>query len=1539
MQSKQIEGYRISPQQKHLWLLQQGDPDQPYRAQCCILLEGVVSKQALRSSLQTVVERQEILQTTFQRVAGMQFPVQVIRQGRSQDLFEVDLVGLSGEEQEARLESIFTQEAQVRFDLEQGPLMRALFVMLATDRNMLLVSFPALCMDSKGMVNLVEEISYGYASVAGLDLLPEEALRYVDISEWQNQLLEAEDREAGREYWRDWHKRNRSALASSSLPFESRRSGGAGFAPGSLTKVIPGPVVRQIAAVSQSHDASTQTFLLACWQILLWRLAGGTYLIVAAACDSRKYEEMEDAIGLLTSYLPLDSQPSAAASFSEMLGQVNRALDETRSWQEYFNWEQLAAEIEPDGETGFFPFTFDMQSLTARPSAGGVTFSIHKQYVCSDRFKLRLSCVEKDGALVAQFHFDKGLFSPADIERLAEQFQTLVTSAIHQAEAAIDELQILSNQQKAQLLNEFSGKPSGSPEHRCIHELFEQQAERKPQDIAVVYEGQQLTYSQLNGRANQLARYLRELGAAPDVPVAICVERSLEMIVALLGVLKSGAAYMPLDPQLPRERLSFMLTHALVATVLTQASVADNLPSLGEQVFCLDRDWPALAEYDGSNFSSGVEAQNLAYVIYTSGSTGNPKAVAIEHQQLLNYVNAILDRLVLAEEMDFATVSTFAADLGNTVIFPSLCAGGRLHIISQGKGSDPDSLGEYFQQHKIDCLKIVPSHLAALLSGGGPERVLPRERLILGGEASRWDLIESLKRLAPELAIYNHYGPTETTVGVLVNRVDKDLMPHRSATPPLGRPIAGAQIYLLDSHLEPVPVWAAGWLYVGGESVGRGYLNSPGLTAERYLPDPFAGQSGSRLYDTGDMARWLPDGKIEFLGRVDDQVKIRGIRIELGEIEAALRQHPSLQDIKVMAREDSPGERRLVAYVIPRSKQAPALGDLRDFLAARLPDYMVPSSFVALESLPLTLNGKVDLRALPPPEYGGPDARKDFVSPRNEVEKLLAEIWAHIMGLDAVGIHDNFFELGGDSILGIRIIAKANQAGLKLVPRQLFQHQTVAALAAIAESTEARRGEPIAATGSAPLTPIQHWFFEQDLSHADHWNQAILLQTRADLAATTVARAIGHLFAHHDALRSRFTCDADGWRQTVTGTADDSAFMQVDLSLLASGDQKASVERAAAEMQKSLSLAAGPMARLAFFYFGPQQANRLLIIIHHLIFDGVSWRILLEDLQTACEQIMKQEAVKLPGKTTSYKEWAERLVEYARSSSLPQEAGYWLDEAKREAGRLPRDYADGENVEALSRRVAELLDGDETRLLLQEVPTVYRTQINDILLTALVRSFAEWTGSARLLVEMEGHGREEIIAGLDLSRTVGWFTSRFGVLLDLSGASGPGDAVKSIKEQLRAIPHRGIGYGILRYLTTDDGVQRRLANLPEPEISFNYLGQFDPILNKASHFKLARESSGPPISSDEKRKHLLDINATVVGGRLRMIWTYSEGIYKAETVAGLAASYTKSLRSLISHCRSAEAGAATPADFPLAKLNQQQLDSIFSKVTKTNKPE
>lgn len=1025
MLHKTTEGFRLSPQQKRLWLLQKNGFTST--SNCTVTITGKLDVEVIKTALQKVINRHEILRTNLLKTSEIKIPIQIIDASGSLSWNNFNLINLSAAEQTTKIQKIIQSAKKFNFDLEKGLLLHASLLNLSPNKHLICLSLPSLCADIWSLKNIIQEI-YNLQN----QQLFEEPIQYLQFSEWQNEFLNEKD-ETGKTYWQ---QQNSDKFLK--LPFEGKISDNFKFVRDVYSLKTELEIVAKLEATITIYKTKNANLLFACWQILLWKLTEKSNITIRTVFTNRKFEELHPAVGLLAKWLPINCLFQDNSKFFEVLAKISETLHQHEIWQEYF--------IEEDNTDTTGTISFEFIEIPANYNAGEVTFAIEELDVCFEPFKVKLKCIQKEESLITEFHYNPELITKEAVECLAEQYHTLLKNAVNSPELTVSELEIISDRQLQKLLLEFNHTQINYPQDKCIHHLFETQVEKTPHKIAVVFEEQKLTYTELNTRANQLAHYLQKLRVGQEILVGIYVERSLDIIVALLGILKAGAAYLPLDAALPTEGLKFRLQDAQVSVLLTQQSLVEKLPETNIPVVCLDTDWQIIVEQNQTNPQNLVKPENLVYAIFTSGSTGQPKAVAVEHRQLLNYLYGILERLNLPADANFALVSTFAADLGNTVIFPALSTGGCLHIISPERASDAQALAKYFQQHLIDCLKIVPSHLIALLASFPPQSIFPRQCLILGGEASSWDLIEKIQAQAPQCQIFNHYGPTETTVGVLTYQVQDNKNSYHSHTIPLGKPLANTQVYVLNQQLQPVSIGVLGELYIGGTPITRGYLNRPELTAERFIQNPFL-EVESKVYKTGDLVRYLPDGNLEFLGRVDNQIKIRGFRIELGEIETLVVQYPGVKQSVASIWEEELGNQRLVAYIVVDKKQPPNISDLRNFLKEKLPEYMLPSNFVILKAFPLTINGKVDRLNLPVPHQVRPELEQTFVAPSNEVEQTIATIWQEMLHVEKVGINDNFFELGGHSLLIVQVHSKLRKAFNQDVSiTDLFKYPTISLL-------------------------------------------------------------------------------------------------------------------------------------------------------------------------------------------------------------------------------------------------------------------------------------------------------------------------------------------------------------------------------------------------------------------------------------------------------------------------------------------------------------
>jgi amino acid adenylation domain-containing protein len=1268
--------------QQRLWFLDQLEPQSTaYNIPASLRLNMALDLEALEQSFDTLIQRHEVLRTTLVAADGQ--PMQVVAPTLKLQLPLVDLSALAPDEREAEALRLANEQAQRPFDLSQGPLMRVLLLKLDTEEYLLLLTMHQIISDGWSLGVLFQELASIYTAFSRgrPSPLPDVPIQYADYALWQQERIQEDVLAYDLAYWK---QQLGGAPALLDLPTDRPRP----VEPTSRGAVhlitLPPDLTGALKTLSRREGVTLYMTLVAAFQTLLYRYTGQDDMVVGTFTAGRTLTELEALIGFFVNTLVLRTDLSGNPTFRELLGRVRKVTFQAHAHQEV-PFESLVRELQPTRALGQNPLSQVM--LILQPPAptlpSGWELSRMGIETGAAKFDLSLDLADRPEGLVCRFEYRSELFDTATIARLAGHWQTLLKGIVAHPEQRLVELPLLTEAERYQLLVEWNQTSSDLPKEQCIHQLFEAQVERTPDAVAVVVEDEQLTYQQLNRKANQLARYLQQLGVGPEVPVGLYVERSLDMVVGLLGILKAGGAYVPLDPTYPAERLAFILKDAQVPVLLTQQALMTELTQHATQVISLDSDRQLIAQQSEANPVSEVTCENLVYVIYTSGSTGKPKGVLVEHRNLLNYTLAIVHRLDLPAGASFAAVSTLATDLGNTAIFPTLCSGGCLHVISRERAIDAHGLAEYFQQHPIDCLKIAPSHLSVLQGAAGCVPVMPRRRLVIGGEASAWEWVTGLQALAPACTIFNHYGPTETTVGVLAYRLQQEQDKHGYRTTPLGRPLANTRIYLLDQYQQPVPVGVAGEVYIGGAGVARGYLNQPELTTERFIADPFSGEPGARLYKTGDRARYLPDGNIEFLGRFDDQVKLRGFRIEPGEIEVVLNQHPAVQSSVVMTREDVPGDKRLVAYIVLHKGQTATVDDLRHHVMNHLPPYMVPSACMLLEALPLTPNGKVDRQALPTFDQLRPQLEGTFVAPRTPVEEALASIWAELLGLERVGSFDNFFELGGHSLLATQVVARIRDTfHIELAVRSLFENPTVAGLASQLEKdvpyesgtgTIPRRGE---LTPCPPSFAQQRlWFLEQLTPGTAAYNEPLAIQLEGALNVPALEKSLNEIVRRHEALRTTFAIQ-DGQPVQIIAPMLSVQLPIVDLRNFAGAQRQAEAQwLTTEEAEQPFDLTRGPLLRATLLWMSEQE-YLLLLVMHHIVFDGWSSGVFIREQAALYEAFATGKPLRLPPLPIQYADFAAWQRQWLQDETLETQLAYWR---KQLAGapdllELPADH-------------------------------------------------------------------------------------------------------------------------------------------------------------------------------------------------------------------------------------------------------------------------
>lgn len=1529
--------YPLSPMQQGMLFETLSAPSSGiYVEQLSCPISGSLDVAAFARAWQLVIERHPVLRTAFVW-EKLEHPLQVVRQQIKLPYTWLDWSELDPPAQQERLRHHLETDRRTGFELVRAPLLRLALIRLDEGTHQFIWSYHHLLLDGWSEALIFKEVLACYEALrVGTDPQHHPPRPFRDYIAW----LQEQDLTESEVFWRAALKgldapplfldcAGSSSTAQTNMGQVEQRV--------SLTAATTGALLD----FARENQLTMGTILQGAWALLLGRYSGQRDVVFGTVVSGRPPEliGVEEMVGLFINTLPVRVQVPDEQLVSEWL----KGLQGQQAAARAYEYSPLMRVQKWSGIGRGRPlfdtlFVFENYPLDAGLGMAGSSMTVRNFSRLFEKTNFPLTIAAVPGEeLLLQVSYDGQRIAAETIERLLGHYQTLL-SGMTAADRRVADVPLLTEPERAQLL--VMGNDVTLPEEgaRCIHELFEAQVAHTPEAIAVVCGEQQINYRDLNSRANQLARHLRSCGVAAETTVGTFFERSVNQVVALLGILKAGGAYLPIDPDCPPARSAFMIEDARAKLLLTQTSLRERLPARVPALVYLDTDREIASEAT-TNLQAQVQTDNLAYVIYTSGSTGRPKGALITHRSLVSSTRA---RLAWYHDpvSRFLLLSPFAFDSSLAGIFGTICRGGALIIPEEGQHRDANQLSSLIVGKQTSHLLCVPSLYSLLLETlpqTPPETIAPGvdclRLVVVAGEPCPSQLVRRHHELFPQVSLCNEYGPTEATIW---SSVHECLPQEPSARVPIGRPIANTQLFIMDAKLHLLPIGIAGELYIGGAHLARGYLGRSALTAERFIPNPFS-TGGARLYKTGDRARYRADGEIEFLGRVDRQLKVRGYRIEPGEIEAILSAHPSVQACAMVAREDGPGATRLIAFVALDRGSAITPAELSGFLQEKLPSYMIPARFVLLDELPLTSSGKVDRARLLESDRPPSPKQRNFVAPRTLIEETLAALWAHALNVERLGIHDNFFELGGDSILAMQIIARARQAGLHFTPPQLFQYPTIAGLANLVGTEAVAQSEPEIVTGPVPLTPVQRWFFEQHSGHPNHYNQAALLETTSSLDANLLGQAVAHLLVHHDALRMRFEHTDPGWQQSGTVVVErDDIVSRIDLSTLAEPDRNDALQQEVARLQASLNLVSGPLIRVALFDLGATTPNRLLIAVHHLVVDGVSFRILIEDLETTYRQLKSSAVPSLPRKTLSFKRWATQLLAEAQLPETTRELAYWLTLPWPKVRPLPVDKDDSPISEGHAGTVHVSLSSEETRILLQEVVASYHTQINVVLLAAVAQAFGRWGKMPTLLLDLEGHGRESLGADLDLTRTVGWFTTIFPVLLELRANATAGEAVRAVKEQMHRLPRRGMGYGLLRYLAAEE-IAARLLALPRAEVSFNYLGQLDQLFPPESLFAPARESSGPAHDPRGPRHYLVEINSFVLEGQLQLSWTYSESVYRAATVEALAAEFITALQAIIAQRQSAETQSYTPADFPLAELNQQQLARVIARVSSAKK--
>ena len=1511
--------------QQRLFFLESLYPKNPvYNSSEIYTLRGQLSIVNLKRSLQAIFDLNDVFRCSFHISEGV--PFQIVEDSVTLDLIEYDVSNLSASEKDLKLKEIMSTDALNPFNLQNPPLIRTTLIKKDVNEHILFLSMHHIIVDKWSMGLFREQLAKYYISLPALSEISEieSKVQFVDYAYWEQRR----DIDKGQlEYWKNKLSGNIPKLE---LPTDYPQPVHPSFKGDSNVQFLSKSLSDRIIELSRKAECTPFVLLLSVYYVLLFRYSRQNDIIIGSPFSIRTFKAFESIIGFFDETILLRTDFLSSISFIELVKRVRQTVLEAFSNKDV-SFDVLVKELKPKRVAGINPFLrtmFIYHDVPPMPYIGGdleLSYDFYNTGV--SKFDLTLYVANENGRILTEFEYSTDLFDKTTIEQFQEHYRLLLIGITDNPELDISAIPMMTEREKEILLPKKSTYPAPFESYKAIHEIIRQTALDNKVAIALVYGQEQMTYGELDELSNRIAQEILTYTNNDNQTVGLCLERSTTLIAGLIGILKAGCAYLPIDPDYPLNRISFMLEDSKVPLVLTDKDLLPKFKTFrGTQLVIKDI---INSKESNSIVFPDVNSNDLAYIIYTSGSSGKPKGVPITHS---NIINSTEGRLLFYPENPsaFLLMSSVAFDSSKAGIFWTLCTGGTLVISEKRLEQDVAKMNDIIYANKISHTLMLPSLYKVLLDYSELSKLESLTTIMVAGEACSTSLCNSHFKKLPNVGLYNEYGPTEASVWCMAFMVKNENLGN---IVPIGRAVAKAEIYLLDPNLNLVPFGAVGEIYVGGPGLAKTYLNRPDLTDLSYINNPFSDSIGSKLYKTGDLGRYRNDGEMLFLGRADHQVKIRGFRVELNEIEEVIRENPAVGNALVVIAEseklDDTSLAENASYLIAYLECQENLDkeQLKKDLAISLPNYMVPSVIIPVGNFPLLPNGKIDRKKLPKPQKNDRKAlTASFQGPRNELEIMLTEIWQEVLNMTPIGIYDNFFEIGGDSILSIQIVAKARSKNIMLKPNQIFENQTIADLALFTGFGIQDKTIEESIEGDVCLTPIQHWFLNTHHNAPNYWNQIVRLLNVGNLDGTVIQSAIEELVYYHDALRLKFV-KTDYWKAIINPQDEIKVFRLEDVSSIRNSvEQDKQIQELLIAVQESNKLSEGQLFKCIYFNCGETQENQVFLIAHHLIIDVVSWNILFNDLNVAINQIQNSKPILFAGKTASIKQWGDYLKELSKSKHLLEELSFWKSQ-KNDIQMFPSDFICEENCyeESTIEIYQASLGAEDTLKLQQDANWVYNTKIEELLVTALLSVLHEWSQLDRICLGMEKHGRSAEILDLDVSGTIGWFTSYFPVAMYVVKQRDLGDQIKSVKEQLRKVPNNGIGYGVLKYLNQE---QINIEELDQqPQVIFNYLG--NRMVNADSTeigFDLMWEGSRDPRS---ERSYGLEINAYILNGQLYSNWSYSTDLYKATTIEKLVSGYNTTLQQIILHCKNKEVREYTPSDFPEAGISQDDLDSLL----------
>nr|WP_258957390.1 non-ribosomal peptide synthetase [Bacillus wiedmannii] len=1447
--------YEMSSAQKRLYAIDQIQGENiTYNMPGMMRVQGSLDLEKLQQTVNALIKRQEVLRTHFTMKNGQ--PVQII-----EDNVELSVGYRKGNK--LNIDKIYKDFVRP-FDLNKAPLMRVQIVGISENESILMLDIHHIICDGGSIGVWFEEFSKIYN---GEDL-PELKVQYKDYSVWQNSNVMKEQKK----YWLDEFS---GELPLLNLQTDYPRPQKQSFKGNSIKTKLSSSTREAVKLISKETGATEYMVLLSTFMLLLSRYARTEEIIVGTPIAGRTHPETQNMLGMFVNTLAIKGDMQPNLTYLQLIEQLKEKCLKAYDNQEY-PFEELIENLDLERDISRNPLFDVMFALQNNEESHLKLGNTKLEQIESEseisKFDLTVSMTEIESGYELLWEYCTDLFKQSTIERMGLHYSELLKNAVENPKRNIYDIPLMGYSEYKKVLEEFNITTTEFPGESTIVELFEKQVEKTPEKVAVISNGLEYTFGYLNKRSNQLAHQLQKLQVQPNDFVGIWATRKIETIIGILAILKAGGAYLPIDPKQPIDRTRYMLRDSRAKVLLTEV---ENLPELLDgSLTVLNLKQENIYDMSCENPKVMNQTTDLAYLIYTSGTTGEPKGVMVEHRNVIrlvkntNYVNF--------HDVGILQTGSLAFDASTFEIWGSLLNGGRLYLVEQDVLMDVEALKQMLAKHRINTMFITTALFNQLVI---TDCTIfdSLDQLLFGGETTSEEHVKKLVKSNKKLKLSNVYGPTENTTFTTHYPICSEELVEKT---PIGKPISNTTVHILNGH-NLCGIGIPGELCVGGAGVARGYLNKAELTAEKFVVNPLVPEE--KIYRTGDLARWLEDGNIEYLGRIDEQVKIRGFRIELGEIESKLREIPYIQDVAVTLIEKN-NDKYLCGYVV--SKQKIITEEIKNQLGKTLPQYMVPTYIMQLSALPMTQNRKVNKKELPIPDF---DNSNHYVGPRDEIELCVARVFEEILGIERIGIDDSFFELGGDSIKAIRIVSKLRENGYGTDVRNILQNKTIRKICLGISKARNIIIDQSEVTGVAALTPIQIDFFNSQLEKPNHFNQSFMLESSERVNEEHLNKAITAIVEHHDTLRTVFRSG-----EQVVQSIKESAlydYHSYDYSHIQNKEELyEKINNSSNSIQASFEISEGPLVKVVLFR--TKEKDYLLISMHHLVVDGVSWRIIIEDLNKGYTLSKQGNEVILPRKTMSFKLWSEALNKYRESESLKKEIPYWqkverlVKESKLPTNQLGEKY--------LPRELVMHLSESETSYLLYQAGRAYNTEINDLLLTAVCRAVNKLDGKETVALNLEGHGREMLDQDIVIDRTVGWFTSVYPVAVTGIGDSITNDIQKT-KEALSSIPNKGLGYGVLKALG-----ENVLENV-KPDITFNYLGELDQE-SGSDYFNMSDIARGEEIAIENEFSTGLSINGAVTNKKLRMVIIYNGSNYSEKFMQALNDEFKKQLLVIIEHC-------------------------------------